>query len=218
MALDKSYEKIIACAVYYMPLIGRFRRRMRRQNPFLKLRKKKWAASRTLKAAFTLKLVSKAGKVQSTQKGSFLLKGERYHITIPGQEIISDGKTVWTYMKDANEVQVSNNNPSEQTMSPTKLFTNVYDKDYNYHYLTSRKVAGKTCDIIEMTPKKTGQFTKVELAVEKSGAIAGGNIFEKNGNQYQYEVSSATLNPALADGQFTFDAKAHPKVEVVDLR
>ena len=29
---------------------------------------------------------------QSTQKGNFLMKGEQYHITIPGQEIISDGK------------------------------------------------------------------------------------------------------------------------------
>jgi outer membrane lipoprotein-sorting protein len=172
----------------------------------LEATQKKMGSLKTLKAAFTLKVLSKSGKVQNTNKGSFLMKGEKYHITIPGQEIISDGKTVWTYMKDANEVQVSNNNPSEQTMSPAKLFTNVYDKDYNYRYLASRKIAGKACDIIEMTPKKAGQFTKVELAIEK------------NGNQYQYEVSSAALNPALADSQFTFDAKGHPKVEVVDLR
>lgn len=184
----------------------------------LEATQKKMGSLKTLKANFTLKVVGKSGKVQNTNKGTFLLKGEKYHITIPGQEIISDGKTVWTYMKDAKEVQVSNNNPSEQTMSPAKLFTNVYDKDYNYRYLTSRKVAGKACDIIEMTPKKAGQFTRVELAIQKNGSIAGGNIFEKNGNQYQYEVSSASLNPALADSQFAFDAKAHPKVEVVDLR
>jgi chaperone LolA len=184
----------------------------------LEATQKKMGSLKTLKANFTLKVVGKSGKVQNTNKGTFLMKGEGYHITIPGQEIISDGKTVWTYMKDANEVQVSNNNTSEQMMSPAKLFTNVYDKDYNYRYLTSRKVAGKPCDIIEMTPKKAGQFTRVELAIDKAGKIAGGNIFEKNGNQYQYEVSSAALNPALSDSQFTFNAKAHPKVEVVDLR
>jgi chaperone LolA len=184
----------------------------------LEVAQKKMGSLKTLKAAFTLKVVSKSGKVQNTNKGTFLMKGEQYHITIPGQEIISDGKTVWTYMKDAKEVQVSNNNTTEQTMSPAKLFTNVYDKDYNYRHLTSRKVSGKACDIIEMTPKKAGQFSKVELAIDKAGTIAGGNIFEKNGNQYQYTVSSATLNPALAASQFTFDAKAHPGVEVVDLR
>jgi chaperone LolA len=179
---------------------------------------KKMSGLKTMKANFTLRLMGKTGKAQDTKKGSFLMKGEKYHINIPGQEIISDGKTVWTYMKDANEVQISTNNPLEQSISPAKLFTNAYDKDYNYRYLAARKVAGKAVDVIELTPKKAGQFAKIELAIDKAGTIAGGNIFEKNGNQYQYEVSSASLNPAIADSQFTFDAKAHPKVEVVDLR
>lgn len=179
---------------------------------------KKMGQLKSLKANFTIKVVGKNGKAQATRKGSFAMKGEQYHITLPGQEIISDGKTVWTWMKDANEVQVSNSNASEESMTPTRLFTNVYDKDYNYRYLTSRKVAGKTCDVIELTPRKAGQFTRAELAIEKSGQIAGGTIFDKNGNQYQYAVSSATLNPSLPESLFSFDAKAHPNVEVVDLR
>src|SRR5438046_725046 len=109
----------------------------------LEAAQKKMNSLKTLKANFTLKLIGKNGKAQDTKKGSFLMKGEKYHITIPGQEIISDGKTVWTYMKDANEVQVSNNNPSEQSISPTKLFTNFYDKDCSYRYLAPKKVAGK---------------------------------------------------------------------------
>ncbi len=181
---------------------------------------KKMSSLKTLKSGFTLKLVGKNGKAQDTKKGTFLMKGLKYHITIPGQEIICDGKTVWTYMKDANEVQISAYNPAEQTMSPTKLFTNFYDKEYSYRYLAARKVGGKAVDVIELQPAagKGAQFTKVELAIDKNGAIAGGNIFEKNGNQYQYEVNGFTPNAPLADSQFAFDAKAHPKVEVVDLR
>jgi outer membrane lipoprotein carrier protein len=180
---------------------------------------KKMNSMKTLKAGFALKLVGTGGKVRDTKKGSFLMKGAKYHITLTGQEIICDGKTVWTYMKDANEVQVSTYNPSEQTVSPTKLFTNFYDKEYSYRYLGTRKVAGKACDVIEMLPvNKSKQFTKVELAIDNNSTITGGNIFEKNGNQYQYEVSSFTANASLADSQFSFDAKAHPGVEVVDLR
>jgi outer membrane lipoprotein-sorting protein len=184
----------------------------------LEAAQKKMNSLKTLKASFTLKLIGKNGKVQDTKKGSFLMKGEQYHITIPGQEIISDGKTVWTYMKDANEVQVSNNNPSDQSISPTKLFTGSYDKDYSYRYLTARKAAGKACDVIELKPNKAGQFDRIELAIDKTGAIAAGNIFEKNGSQYQYEVNAYTANPAIPASQFTFDTKTHPKVEVVDLR
>lgn len=180
---------------------------------------KKMNSLKTLKAAFVLKLLGTGGKIRDTKKGSFLMKGQKYHITLTGQEIICDGKTVWTYMKDAKEVQVSNYNPSEQTISPTKLFTNFYDKEYSYKYLGSRSVAGKACDVVELLPiSKMKQFTKVELFIDKANNIAGGNIFEKNGNQYQYQVNGFTANAEIADSQFSFDAKAHPGVEVVDLR
>ncbi len=180
---------------------------------------KRMNSLKSLKAGFSLKLLNKSGKLQQTSKGSFLLKGEKYHITVPGQEIISDGKTVWTYMKDAKEVQVSNNDPSDESFSPAKLFTNFYDKDYSYRYLGTRKIGAKTCQIIELTPAgKSARFNKAELAFDNSNTIAGGNIFEKNGNQYQYEVSGVTPNPAIAESEFGFDTKAHPGVEVVDLR
>jgi chaperone LolA len=180
---------------------------------------KRMKSLKSLKAGFTLKLAGANGKARDTKKGTFLMKGSKYHIILSGQEIICDGKTVWTYMKDANEVQVSAYNPTEQSISPTKLFTNFYDKEYNYRYIDSRTVGGKACDIVEMVPvNKSKQLSKVELAIDKAGTIAGGNLFEKNGNQYQYEVSGFTANAAIADNQFAFDSKAHPGVEVVDLR
>jgi outer membrane lipoprotein-sorting protein len=180
---------------------------------------KKVGSLKSLKANFALKLAGGNGKVRESRKGSFLMKGQKYHVSLPGQEIICDGRTVWTYMKDGNEVQVSNYNPSEQTVSPTKLFTNFYDKEYTYRYVGARTVAGKPCDIVEMVPlNKSKQFSKIELAVDKTSNIVGGNVWEKNGNQYQYEVSAYTPNAAVADAQFTFNAKAHPGVEVVDLR
>jgi outer membrane lipoprotein carrier protein len=82
------------------------------------------------------------------------------------------------------------------------------------------RVNGKNCDIIEMAPtNKSKQFSKVELAVETStSTIVGGNIWEKNGNTYKYEVSGFTPNANVGDDMFTFDTKKYPGVEVVDLR
>jgi chaperone LolA len=189
-----------------------------RAQKVIQTAQKKMAQLKSLKANFTIKIVGSNGRAQATKKGSFAMKGEQYHITLPGQEIMSDGKTVWTWIKEAKEVQVSNSNASEESLSPARLFTNIYDKDYSYRYLSARKVAGKACDIIELTPKKAGPFTRVELAIDKSGHIAGGTMFEKNGSRYEYEVSSATQNPSLPDSLFSFDTKAHPGVEIVDLR
>ena len=174
---------------------------------------------KSMRSGFALRLIGSGGKVRETKKGTLLMKGQKYHIIVPGQEIICDGHTVWTYMKSGNEVQVSNYNPAEQTMSPTKLFTNFYDKEYKYRYIGARTVAGKACDVVELIPISGSKgFSKVELAVDKSSNIVGGSVYEKNGNQYQYEVSGMTANAAIGDDQFTFNAKGHPGVEVVDLR
>jgi len=181
---------------------------------------RKISSLKSLKANFALHLTGANGKVKETKKGAFFMKGQKYRVLLDGQEIICDNKTVWTFMKDVNEVQVSNYNPGEQTLSPAKLFTNFYDKEYSYRYVGQRKVNGKNCDVIEMTP--TGgskQFTRVELAIDKAtSTIAGGNIWEKNGNQYQYSISGFSPNAKINDAYFTFSEKEHPGVEVVDLR
>lgn len=180
---------------------------------------KKINGLKTLKANFALHLMSANGKTKQTKKGTFQMKGPKYRVTLADQEIICDNKTVWTYIKASNEVQVSTYNPSEQTISPTKLFTNFYDKEYRYRYVGVKSVAGKSCDVIELTPTASGkQFSKVELAVDKSSTIVGGNVFEKNGNQYRYEVSGFTPNANISDAVFSFDTKKYPGVEVVDLR
>ena len=180
---------------------------------------KKMNSLKSLKANFSLSVKSASGKTAQSKKGNFFMKGNKYRVAMGDQEIICDGKTVWTYVKAANEVQVSNYNPSEATVSPTKLFTNFYDAEYSYKYAGSKSFAGKASDIIEMTPKSSSkQFKKVLLAIDKSSVIAGGDVIEKNGNQYHYEVSGFSPNASVTDATFTFDTKKYPNVEVVDLR
>lgn len=181
---------------------------------------KKVNSLKTIKANFSLNLASANGKTKQSKSGTFYMKGSKYHISIQGQEIICDNKTVWTYIKESNEVQISNYNPSEQTISPNKLITNFYDKEYKYKYAGTRKSGNQQCDVVELTPVAAGkQFSKVEILVDKtSSTIAGGSITEKNGNKYNYTISNFTGNAPLEDKFFTFDPAAYKGVEVVDLR
>ncbi|MBS1616545.1 MAG: outer membrane lipoprotein carrier protein LolA [Bacteroidetes bacterium] len=173
---------------------------------------------KSLKAQFSIQIIGRNRKAQTRQKGTIDMKGAQFHITLPEQEIISDGKTVWTVLKEAKEVQVSNSDASDESLSPTKFFTKVYDKHNSYRYLGSRKVAGKTCDIIEMKPQKPGQFTRVELAIDHNHQIAAGTVFQKDGSRYLYEMSAVHLNPSLSESLFRYDSKMHPNMELVDLR
>ena|ERR1035437_4354434 len=182
---------------------------------------KKVNSLKSLKANFVINLTGgKGGKVNDTKKGTIILKGQKYHVTLSGQEIICDNKTIWTYNKDAKEVQITKFNPDEQTMSPAKLLTNFYDKEYKYSYKGEKKENGKNYDLVELLPiDNTKKFSKIELRIDKSTSmIAGGNILEKNGNKVQYTVSNVVTNSNVPDSDFSWDPKSHPGIEVVDLR
>ncbi len=179
---------------------------------------KKVNTLKTIKANFALKLTG--GKVNDSKKGTIAIKGTKYHVQLTGQEIICDNKTVWTYNADAKEVTVSSFNPKDQSISPAKLLTNFYDKEYRYKYIGERTEGGKKCDVIELTPIDANkQTTKIELLIDKSNSmIAGGNIWAKNGNKTTYAISNVVTDKPIADDFFTWNAKAHPGVEVNDLR
>jgi outer membrane lipoprotein-sorting protein len=182
---------------------------------------KKVNGLKTLKADFSISLTGgKGGKVNDTKKGSATIKGQKYHVSLSGQEIICDTKTIWTYNKETKEVQVSNFNPNEQSMSPAKLLTNFYDKEYKYSYIGEKKAKGKNFDEIELSPiDKAKQVAKIELMIDKATSlISGGDIWQKNGNKSTYSVTNYVLNKDVPDSYFTWDSNAHPGVEVVDLR
>ena len=182
---------------------------------------KKVNSLKSLKASFTLNLTGgKGGKVNDSKKGTISLKGQKYHVLLAGQEIICDAKTIWTYNKESKEVNISNYNPNEQSISPAKLLTNFYDKEYTYKYAGERKEQGKTCDVVELTPiDKSKKPNKIELVVDRTASmIIGGNIWEKNGNKMQYSVSNFVPNASIPESYFSWDQKAHPGVEVVELR
>jgi outer membrane lipoprotein-sorting protein len=138
-----------------------------------------------------------------------------------GQEIFCDGSTVWTYDKSSNEVTITKlDNNSNSTITPQKLFTNFYDKDFLYKLNGEKKVGGKTVQEIEMTPNdKTKAFHKVYVTVDKNAnTIYSTKVLEKAGNRYTYTVTTLKGNANIPDSKFIFNKSDYPGCEEVDLR
>jgi outer membrane lipoprotein carrier protein len=170
---------------------------------------------KSLKANFSLAI----SKTKEKKSGTVSMKGTKYFINMGAQEIYCDAKIIYTYIKSANEVTINDIDPSENTLSPTKLFTNFYDKEFASKFVSQTKVGSATIATILLTPTKAKQFTKVELMIDvNKKIITGGKVYEKNGNVMSYTISGFTANAPVADNVFVWDAKKHPKVEVVDLR
>ena len=86
----------------------------------------KFKSYKTVQANFNLKIENASGKVIGTKKGSLSMKSTKYRISVSGQEIFPDGSNTWTYEKSSNEVTINKIDPSANSITPQKLFTNFY--------------------------------------------------------------------------------------------
>ncbi len=191
---------------------------------------KKYRSYKALKTEFAVTINNKQAGIVQTQTGTLFsdVKGNKFHISLyePAgkksaitQEIISDGKTQWSYLVDDKEVQVNDAGQGDDSFNPAKIFT-IYEKGYKYVYTGLQKVKGVTCQVIELTPEaENAQFFKLRLFIDKAkNQINSLTVFDRGGNQYQYTLKSVTPNPPVAPALYSFDAKKYPGVEVVDLR
>lgn len=180
----------------------------------------KFKTFKGVQSSFSYKVEDGKGKVQGSEKGTVYMKGPKYRVDIGGRSIFCDGKNIWTYEKAANEVTITQLDPSASTITPQKLFTDFYDKDFLYKLNGEKTVAGKVMQEIEMTPiDKTKTFHKVYITIDKKNkTIHSTRVLEKNGNKYTYTVNNLNGQTTLSDGLFVFDKKKYPGVEEVDLR
>lgn len=190
----------------------------------------KYKSYDVIKADFSLTLDNQQAGVKETQTGTLISKAKagKYRVTLYSsastkdvdKEIISDGKSQWTYLKKDKEVQVGDAAKGGEGLSnPSQIFT-IYEKGYKYLYTGEQKITGKTYQVIDLTPENEKQsIFKVRLLVDKAKKqIYNALLFDKNGNKYNYTVKAFTPNAPTTDATFAWDAKAHPGVEVVDLR
>lgn len=189
----------------------------------------KYKSYNTVKSDFVITIQNPQAGVNETQNGTLLTqtKANKYKLSIYtnaaktalAQEITSDGKTQWTYMPKEKEVQVGDVNNNPEGINPAQLFT-LYEKGYKYIYTGLQKHAGQTYQVIELTPNDAKQnIFKIRLMIDKvKKQIYSAQLFDKNGNRYNYTIKTFTPNTPVTADTFTYNTKAHPGVEVVDLR
>lgn len=176
---------------------------------------------KAVQANFTLKVEDAKGKLQGSRSGLIFMKGNKYHISVVGgQEIYCDGKDVYTYDKSSNEVTITKNDGASQPISPDKLFTNFYDKDYLYKLNGESKAGARMLEEVELTPvDKTKSFFKVVLFIDKmTHGLVSMKVFDKGGNRYSLDTSKINGAATFTDEQLVYSKAKFPGAEEVDLR
>ena len=180
----------------------------------------KFKSCKSYKATFTIIVENSRDKSREVQKGTIYIKGSKYRLEIAGQDVISDGKTRWTYVKDANEVQIDIQKTDENTISPTNIFT-IYEKGWQSKYTGDAKDKMITYSQIELVPSegKNKNIFKIKLSINKAEkTIASAKMMDKNGGTQTINVEKISPDGASDDNIFVFNKTKYPDAEIIDLR
>jgi len=179
----------------------------------------KYKRMSSFKADFKYTLSSSTGTLNESFQGVITVKGNKFRLQMGNQEIYNDQTTVWTYLKDSNEITVTDNDPNENEITPTKIYS-MYQKGYKYTYVEDQNVDGKACSVVELVPEDRSQDVfKVRLVIEKqSKTLKNWQIFEKNGRKYSFTITGLVADVNVTDTFFQIDKTKYPTASWVDLR
>lgn len=122
------------------------------------------------------------------------------------QEIVSDGKYVYLYDVELEQVTV---NPVSKTLgaSPAALLSGSDDLEQNFTLADVDK--GDALAWVQVNPKKndTG-FNQIELAFNFSGELAKMLLVDSFGQQTAITFSQQNNNPNISADHFIFEAPA----------
>ena len=148
-----------------------------------------------------------------SQKGEAWLQGEAYKVEMAEQQTISDGKSIWSYLVDEEEVMVSNATEGTDN-TPLKLLTSL-DKSY---VATLTGIDANGIASIELANPK-GQYKRITLKINtKKSELKSADIYLEDDSKIVVTVEEMKFDQQLDDKFFTFDTKKHPNVDIIDMR
>ena len=145
--------------------------------------------------------------------GTIAVKGKKFQATTSLATVWFDGKTMWTYMKKNEEVNITTPNDAQlQKINPYN-FINLYKSGYDITmnqsstaytmHLTAQSQSNNIQELFITVDKKSYHPTQVKMLQGKKWTT--------------FDISNLKAQ-TLADTKFTFNSKDFPSVEVIDLR
>lgn len=173
---------------------------------------------KSISVDFTYRMNNEEANIDEETKGKLTIMGNRYLLDIAGQKVICDGTTIWTFIEEAEEVQINSIDDSEESISPDKLLT-AYNENYRSKFIKEDNIDGVVVNIIDLTPIEGKSYFKVRLVIDKiKNQLQEITIYDKNGSTYSYLITRFSTNEAVSEDDFVFRAKDFPGAEVVDMR
>ena len=177
----------------------------------------KYKSIKDLSMNFTKALKSEIFETQKKTKGKMYLKNpNKFRIETKDETIVTNGKFLWTYSEQNEQVIKSRLDRSKNIFRPNQYLSN-FRKEYKAKLTGEEKMNKTKCYRLVLTPKKEDTFiTKMIIWIDKKSLLTKKLEYQdSNDNQITLVFDKIKISKGIKDSKFVF--KAPEGVEELDL-
>ena len=174
--------------------------------------------SAVIRNAGDIKADFSANATSGSMSGTVYIHKNMLHLASSDVKCWFDGKTLWTYRKSTNEVNITTPTAAEKQSINPYHFINIYKKGYTY---TMRETTLRGKGAYEVTLNATSpanKLRKMVITIDKTNyQPLAVNMQRAKSNTTIYITSCKTKQKFNAN-TFSFKRSDYPSAEIIDLR
>lgn len=156
------------------------------------------------------------GDYSYKKQGTVQVKGNKFRLDTEDEKIVSNGNTLWVFLKSDKSLQISTATKDNQNFFcyPTKLLQKYQPacaveliSEVNENYVLQLNSYNDSCP-----------YEKIKVSINKYYQITDITVLEADDMGYTISISNVKKNISLNDDNFTFDASNIQKSKIRDLR
>lgn len=161
---------------------------------------------------FKYALSNEAEGVNQETKGTVIMAGDNYKLSLMGTTQLFDGTNVYTIVPEDEEITVSAiSDQDENAITPSKMLS-FFNEGYTQKMDITQKVNGREIQFVKLTPIDSNSDVKYTLlgVDAQTKHIHKLIITQNNGTKVTITVNSFKPNQPLAKNVFVFDKSKYP--------
>jgi len=170
--------------------------------------------------SFKFTLGIKSSDINETQNGDATIIGDQFYYQTNDRKVISDGESVWTYMKEDNECYIDDINDLSDGLNPSEIMT-IWEDNFKVNFLDEAITNNETIQRIKLftIDVKNSKYHTVILKVnEAKKQIKSATIKTKDGITLLFKIKDLASNNEIDQSAFKWNANDFPGVEEIDNR
>ncbi|OQX99997.1 MAG: hypothetical protein B6I20_09360 [Bacteroidetes bacterium 4572_117] len=215
-------KKILLISIAFLVIFSLQAQKEEKAKKILEQVTQKTKSYSSIKIKFNYVIDSRVDKMKDTTKGVIYLKGDKFKLFFQGNEVFSDGETVWTHMIDAGEITINDvDKEDDGALNPINILT-MYEKGFKYRFMGDIKEGGELFSQIDLYPENQNKksYSIIKLKIDKKNShLRSIKMVGKDGIDYILDLVQFKPNAKVVDSMFSFKPAKYPKnIEINDMR